>query len=114
MKKRLQKKAEKHRRQGIHKVLDLVLDINGLDKRDREFTGNLPTAFFSFSGHVATINVDIHPQGWDGERWDSELNEYIRMNARIRKRECDKIIRRLENFKKEKDPGDGHLQRSNT
>lgn len=109
MNKRLQKKTEKRRRQEIHKVLDLVLDINGLDRRDQEFTGNLPTAFFSFSGHVATTYVDIHPQGWRrGE------NACISMNSRIQKEDCSKIIQKLENFKKEKDPGDGHLQRSDT
>lgn len=64
MNKRLRKKAEKNRRRNIHRILDLVLDINGLEKRDREFTGSKPTAFLSFSGHIAKIEVSIREHGW--------------------------------------------------
>lgn len=45
MNKRLGKKAEKNRRRDIHRILDMVLDINGLEAREREITGNKPTAF---------------------------------------------------------------------
>ncbi len=59
MKKRLKRKIEKRRRAEVHRVLDLVLDINGLGKRREKLTGNLPTAFFNFSGHVACIYVRV-------------------------------------------------------
>ncbi|MDO4327526.1 MAG: hypothetical protein Q4E24_16135 [bacterium] len=64
MKKRIAKKIEKKRREGIHKVLDLVLDVNGLKARQKELTGDKPTAFFSFSGHIAAVMVSVYNAGW--------------------------------------------------
>lgn len=46
MKKRLEKKMEKRKREQIHRLLDLALDINGLEPRKQDITGSLPTAFF--------------------------------------------------------------------
>lgn len=108
MKKRLQKKAEKSRRQEIHKILDLVLDINGLEQRQQRITGSLPTAHFEFSGHVALVEVQVNPKGW-GESCERDI-----MRAWLTRGNSGKVIQKLENFKKEKDPGDGHLQRSVT
>lgn len=48
MKKRLEKKMEKRKREQIHRLLDLALDINGLEPRKQDITGSLPTAFFLF------------------------------------------------------------------
>lgn len=67
MNKRLKKKFEKRRREKILQVLDLVLQVNGLDQRKRESTGNLPTAFFGFSGHVASVAIEVLPEGWDND-----------------------------------------------
>lgn len=64
MKKRLSKKVEKLKRQKIHELLDLALDINGLGERRQKTTGNLPTVFFEFMGHVAWVNVDVCSNGW--------------------------------------------------
>lgn len=55
---------EKENRKKIHEILDLVLLVNGLEARKKKATGNKPTAFLSFSGHVATLSVDIHANGW--------------------------------------------------
>lgn len=108
MNKRLQKKAEKRRRQEIHKILDLVLDINGLCPRKQDKTGNLPTAFMDFRGHTAGISVRIDRKGWYyGKRGaDFSFDTYLSKRREI----CD-LIDALE---EEKDLGDGHLQRSNT
>lgn len=64
MKKRLRKKMEKMKRQRVHKILDAVLDVNGLEERRIDKTGNLPTAFFGFRGHVGVVSVEIHADGW--------------------------------------------------
>ena len=48
MRDRLRKKAEKRKREQIHRLLDLALDINGLGMRKQNVTGNLPTAFFYY------------------------------------------------------------------
>lgn len=65
MNKRLRKKNEKRVRKEIHKVLDLVLDINGVHRRKTELTGDLPTAFFEFNGHTASVGFSIYKDGWD-------------------------------------------------
>lgn len=74
MNKRMKKKAEKRKRKQIHELLDLVLDINGLELRDQSITGNLPTVFFDFSGHVGRIDVRIYQAGWaSGKDYDAEI-----------------------------------------
>lgn len=67
MKNRLKKKVEKRRRQLIHELLDLVLDINGLSEREQSITGCLPTAMFDFSGHVGRLTARIYKQGWKSD-----------------------------------------------
>ena len=55
---------EQRGRETIHQMLDLALDINGLEQRRQSITGDLPTVFFEFSGHVAKAEVKVYPQGW--------------------------------------------------
>lgn len=64
MKKRLEKKVEKMRRKKIHEILEMVLEINSTHGRTREKTGEKPTAYFQFSGHVACIDVSVDKNGW--------------------------------------------------
>lgn len=49
MNKRIVKKVEKRRRDKIHELLDLTLDINSIMPRKQEETGNKPTAFLEVS-----------------------------------------------------------------
>jgi hypothetical protein len=64
------------RRKGLHRLLDLVLDINGLEERKQSVTGNLPTAFFSFNGHTASADVWLYKQGWNAVN-DPDYAEYL-------------------------------------
>lgn len=61
------RKIEHGKRKDLHKILDLVLDINGLEGRWREVSGNLPTVFFYFHGHVGSVDVSVHTSGWGDE-----------------------------------------------
>lgn len=63
MKKRIEKKKEKRRRDKIHELLDLTLDINSTMPREQEKTGNQPTAFFDFSGHIGTVELKVIREG---------------------------------------------------
>lgn len=54
---------EKQREQ-LHKLLDIVIDGNGFERRDREYTGTLPSLFFDFSGHVNSVGIHLFPDGW--------------------------------------------------
>lgn len=78
MNRRTKKKKEAAIRKQIHEILDLVLDINGLQESDQEITGNHPTAFFDFSGHVGAIRVRLYSNGWnrDGD-YDVSLESSI-------------------------------------
>lgn len=55
---------EQTNRRKLHEILDIVLDANGLGCRSKDKTGPLPTLFYRFSGHVAQLTVDLHPDGW--------------------------------------------------
>lgn len=53
----------------LHELLDLCLDVNGLEERCRDRTGNKPTVFFRLSGHISTVTIEAYENGWsmDGE-----------------------------------------------
>lgn len=94
MKKRLKKKAEKALRKKIHDLLDVALDINGLSARQKTLTGNLPTAFFEFSGHIAGVEVQIHKTGWEpGASKDFFVSNYL-----DRDRNVDRRIKSLKDY----------------
>lgn len=52
-------------REQIHEMLDLILDINGMEERTREQTGDKPTAFMWFYGHTFDVDIRIYKNGWD-------------------------------------------------
>lgn len=62
------------KRQLLHEILDLVMDINGFEKRRRDLTGYKPTAFLEINGHTADIEVSVHDNGWFS-RADSDFSE---------------------------------------
>lgn len=52
-------------------ITALALKVNSLDMRKQDVSGNLPTAFIDFSGHVAELTVEIYKSGWRiGEKAD--------------------------------------------
>lgn len=48
-------------------ILELAMRANGYEQRSARITGNKPTVFLYYSGHVNWIDVEIHSCGWDGE-----------------------------------------------
>lgn len=87
------RRTEYGRREGLHRLLDLVLDINGVSRRDREITGDLPTAFFDFSGHTAAAHMRVYTSGWESGQdyewcydvWeDSNINEAIKQLDKLK------------------------------
>ncbi len=60
---------EKLIRAQAHRLLNIVLDTNGLEKRSRNNTGTMPTMFFEYCGHVNSLLISMNPDGWvSGER----------------------------------------------
>ena len=49
----------------LHELLDMAVDINGLESRQSSLTGDLPTASvaFDFVGHIGMIVLNIR---WNG------------------------------------------------
>lgn len=97
MKDRQKKKVETRRREPIHRMLDLVLDINGLKERKQEITGNLPTAFFEFCGHTCRVAADVCSSGWAaGASPDRRVSAYLDKGGEI-----ERAVRLLEGIKAE-------------
>lgn len=46
-------------------LFELCMKINSTEKRDRAVTGDLPTTFVTFNGHVANIRIEIFMHGWE-------------------------------------------------
>lgn len=67
MNNRMRNKQEKKKRQAVNEIFDLALQVNGLTDRRKKVTGNLPTVFVWFSGHVSNLNVQVYVNGWEEE-----------------------------------------------
>lgn len=83
------------KRELLHKILDLVLDINGDGVRDREITGDKPTAFFNYSGHCHVLDVSINIHGWKADE-EADINEYIYLYKIDATRRLERLIKELE------------------
>lgn len=59
-------KVEKIRRKEIHRILDLIMDINGLDEKLNKKEGAV--ASFSFNGAYGEIHVSVYKNGYDGSQ----------------------------------------------
>lgn len=65
-------------RKQLHRLLDIVLNTNGLESRNRDETGNLPTMFFRYHGQVNQIEIEICRNGYEtGADTDTLLARYL-------------------------------------
>lgn len=48
----------------VCEIMEMCLEINGLEERTREKDRNLPTVFCEFSGHVGCLHIRIYYDGW--------------------------------------------------
>lgn len=53
------KKMEK-----VNRILQLCFEINGFEKRQKEYTGDKPTIIMYFYGHTAGLEIRIYEKGW--------------------------------------------------
>lgn len=95
--KRLAKKIEKMRRKKIHEALEMVLEINTTQARKQSVTGNKPTAFFTFNGHIdGCLDICVYPDGWC-----PDCHEYQIFNTNYIGYSTDRLLEELANKKKE-------------
>ena len=64
MTKKLLKGQQNESREIVKQIFNLALAVNPNDTK-QDTTGNKPTVFVRFSGHVAAVDVAIHLTGWD-------------------------------------------------
>lgn len=114
MKNRLKKKAEQSKRKALHKILDQVLDINGIQASRKKITGDHPSAFFSFRGHVGKVEVSVHPNGYDRGSDTVYFNAMICRKPYAGDLTLEETIQELEQIKREtadRRGGSDHEQR---
>lgn len=95
MNRRQKKKAEKIRRAKLHRILDQVLDINGLEARQKAETGDKPTAFFWFNGNTGVTDVMVHYTGWDYGS-ESDFRKRIKAHPKEWHDNADDVIKQLD------------------
>ena len=71
MAKKVLKEQQKETREIVKQIFHLALAINPNDT-NQDTTGKKPTVFVRFSGHVAAVDVDIYPNGWDSGACDED------------------------------------------
>lgn len=89
--------SDAEKREKLHQILDLVIDINGFENRKVELTGDKPTAFIYFSGHTSNFEVNVHTHGYEKFKIpDVKMEDYIdQENPKL-----DEMIQKLEEIKK--------------
>lgn len=85
----------------VLRALELALLINP-ESTQRERTGNKPSVLVWFSGHCASIHIDIYPHGWYFDAEDNEVYDaYIDLPYEADIALLDKALARLEQLYRE-------------
>ena len=88
----------------VLRALELALLINP-ESTQQERTGNKPSVLVWFSGHCASIHIDIYPHGWYFEAEDNGDREvydaYIDLPYETDIALLDKALARLEKIYKD-------------
>ena len=72
MKKKVLKEQQQETREIVKQIFTLALAINS-NCTQRETTGERPTVFVGFSGHIAGVHIEIYGKGWDSVEDDENL-----------------------------------------
>ena len=72
MTKKVLRNQQKEAREIVKQIFELALAINS-NCTQRETTGEKPTVFVDFSGHIAGVRIEICCKGWDSEEDDDSL-----------------------------------------
>lgn len=63
-------------RKKVLEIMELAMFIND-SPTEQEYTGNKPTVFVEFSGHIAELHTCIAPEGWYYDITTDETEFYI-------------------------------------
>lgn len=56
--------TDEEKKKKIHKILELVFEVNEIKQKTRDLTGDKPTLFFEYAGHINSITVSANEHGW--------------------------------------------------
>lgn len=84
----------------ILKVMELALQLNP-EKTEHNITGNKPTVFVKFSGHIASLEVVIYQSGWKEGRENTTYRMYFEEEWDNSENTLDRVIETLEKLVKE-------------
>jgi predicted nucleic acid-binding Zn-ribbon protein len=73
----MDKEMEKKIREQIHEIVDIILDTNGFEGRQRSKTGTMPSVFADYSGHVNQLSVRIYEDGWAAGSHETRVESYL-------------------------------------
>lgn len=62
----------------VTSLFEKALRINDIYPRNKADSGDLPTVFVRFSGHIAAVTFEINENGWDAE--EPELRMSLHLN----------------------------------
>lgn len=94
-----EKMSEVGKRKKMHKILGLLMDINGVEESHcMPGEENGPIVFMEFHGHVGSLHIEVYKSGWEKDKVpDLLVNLYLKEDES----ELNEIIRRLEAIKEE-------------
>ena len=72
MTKKVLKEQQREAREIVKQIFNLALEINS-NCTQRETTGEKPTVFVSFNGHISGVHIEIYCKGWDSDEDDDSL-----------------------------------------
>lgn len=84
----------------ILRVMGLALQINP-QKTEYSITGDKPTVFVKFSGHIASLEVVIYQSGWGEGRENTTYRMYFGEEWDNSENTLDRVIETLEKLVKE-------------
>lgn len=95
-------KESQEKREKMHKILDLVLDINEFEERQRRNTGDKPTVFMSFDGHTCCLRVNVYKEGWESfeDKGLEKYKKYLAEGTYAFDDSLESIITSLDNIKR--------------
>lgn len=84
----------------VMRVMELAWLLNPT-ATEQEITGDYPTVFVYFSGHVSYLDVSVHTHGWTSSDYpDYDLD--IRLNGESAIKELDECINYLADLAEER------------
>lgn len=69
--------VEQEKMQKVMELIQIAIGINGMDNRDQELTGNLPTVFVYYSGHVSLLEFRVFRTGYVYKEKAEAVDMYI-------------------------------------